>query len=262
MSKALVPDHFGAKVRPSPNFGPRNHGIRPDAIVLHYTGMASGALAEDRLCNAQAEVSAHYLVHEDGRIVQMVPEAARAWHAGASFWAGATDINSHSIGIEIANAGHPDADPLKAAPPFEAVQIAAVIALCQGIVQRWNIKAERVLAHSDVSIGRKIDPGEMFPWQELHAAGVGHFVVPAPLSGGRFFVRGDTGMPVEALQSMLAVYGYKIAITGEFDQDTEKAVNAFQRHFRPQRIDGVADVSTIETLHRLLKSIPRKEPIT
>jgi N-acetylmuramoyl-L-alanine amidase len=256
VSGLLVPDYAGAKVRPSPNFGPRNNGIIPDAIVLHYTGMASGALAEDRLCNIEAEVSAHYIVHEDGRITQMVPEAARAWHAGASFWAGATDINSHSIGIEIANAGHPNADPTQPAPGFDPVQIKAVIALCKDIIQRWKIKAERVLAHSDVSIGRKIDPGEMFPWNDLHKAGIGHYVAPSPIRGGRFFARGDSGQPVEALQSMLAIYGYKIGITGQYDEATEKAVNAFQRHFRPERIDGVADASTIETLHRLLNSIP------
>jgi N-acetylmuramoyl-L-alanine amidase len=261
MSKLLVPDHAGAKVRPSPNFGPRNNGIIPDAVILHYTGMASGALAEDRLSNIEAEVSAHYLVHEDGRIVQMVPEAARAWHAGASFWAGATDMNSHSIGIEIANAGHANADPTQPAPPFEPKQIQAVLALCQGIIRRWKIRPERVLAHSDVSVGRKIDPGEMFPWAELHAAGVGHYVEPSPIGGGRFFHRGDSGQPVQALQSMLALYGYKIQITGEFDLEAEKAVNAFQRHFRPERIDGVADASTIETLHRLLKSIPRVEAV-
>ena len=259
MSAALVPDHKGARVRPSPNFGPRNNQILPDAIILHYTGMASGALAEDRLCNVEAEVSAHYLVHEDGRIVQMVPEAARAWHAGASFWAGAADMNSHSIGIEIANAGHPNADPSQPAPEFEPRQISAVIALCQGIVQRWGIRPERVLAHSDVSVGRKIDPGELFPWNVLHEAGVGHYVEPSPIGGGRFFARGDSGQPVQALQSMLALYGYKIAITGDYDQPTETVVNAFQRHFRPQLIDGVADASTINTLHRLLKSIPQLE---
>lgn len=256
MSELPVPDHLGARVRPSPNFGPRNNGIRPDCIILHYTGMASGALAEDRLCNAVAEVSSHYLVHENGRIVQMVPETARAWHAGASFWAGATDMNSHSIGIEIANCGHPDADPAQAAPVFESIQIAAVIELCKGIIARWGIRPERVLGHSDVSVGRKIDPGEMFPWEELSKAGVGHWVQPTPISGGRFFARGDQGQPVAALQSMLALYGYKTPISGEFDLDTEKAVTAFQRHFRPARIDGVADVSTIETLHRLLKAIP------
>ncbi len=261
MSKLLVPDQAGAKVRPSPNFGARHNGIIPDAIILHYTGMASGALAEDRLCNVEAEVSAHYLVHEDGRIVQMVPEAARAWHAGVSFWAGATDMNSCSIGIEIANAGHLDADPSQPAPAFEPRQLAAVIALCQGIVERWNVKPERVLAHSDVSIGRKIDPGEMFPWGDMHQANLGHYVLPSPIRGGRFFARGDSGQPVEALQSMLAVYGYKIGINGYYDEATEKAVNAFQRHFRPERIDGVADASTIETLHRLLKGLPRHEAI-
>jgi N-acetylmuramoyl-L-alanine amidase len=256
MSKKLVPDYAGANVRPSPNFGPRNNGIMPDAIILHYTGMASGALAEDRLCNIEAEVSAHYLVHENGRVVQMVPEEVRAWHAGASFWAGATDMNSHSIGIEISNPGHPNADPSQPAPAFEPKQIEAVISVCQSIITRWNIRPERVLAHSDVSIGRKIDPGELFPWAELHKAGVGHYVAPSPISGGRFFARGDSGQPVEALQSMLALYGYKVAITGSFDLATEAVINAFQRHFRPARIDGVADSSTIETLHRLLKSIP------
>ncbi len=259
MSALLVPDHAGAKVRPSPNFGPRNNNIKPDAIILHYTGMASGALAEARLCDGSTEVSAHYLVHENGRIVQMVPEAARAWHAGASFWAGAADMNSHSIGIEIANAGHPNADPSQPASAFDHEQIHAVIALCRDITQRWNIRPERVLAHSDVSIGRKIDPGEMFPWAELHVAGVGHYVVPSPIRGGRFFARGDSGQPVEALQSMLALYGYKIPISGEFDLETEKTVNAFQRHFRPERIDGVADASTIETLHHLLKTIPQNQ---
>ncbi|MGL4405197.1 MAG: N-acetylmuramoyl-L-alanine amidase [Notoacmeibacter sp.] len=262
MSKLLTADYAGAKVRPSPNFGPRNNGIFPDTIILHYTGMASGALAEDRLCNIEAEVSAHYLVYENGRITQMVPEAARAWHAGASFWAGATDMNSHSIGIEISNPGHPNADPLQPAPPFEAAQISAVTALCKDIIDRWSIRPERILAHSDVAIGRKIDPGEMFPWAKLNQAGVGHYVEPSPVRGGRFFARGDSGQPVEALQSMLALYGYQVLINGDYDEVTQKAVNAFQRHFRPALIDGIADASTIETLHRLLKSIPQKEALT
>jgi N-acetylmuramoyl-L-alanine amidase len=256
MGGLLAPDHHGAKVRPSPNFGERKDGKRPDCIILHYTGMASGALAEDRLCNIAAEVSAHYIIHEGGRIVQMVPEAARAWHAGRSFWAGETDINSRSIGIEIANSGHPDANPANSAPPFEDVQIRAVIDLCKGIQSRWAIADARVLAHSDVAPGRKIDPGERFPWATLHESGVGHFVEPSPVRGGRFFSRGDEGQPVEALQSMLALYGYGISITGVFDAATETVVAAFQRHFRPARIDGIADASTVETLHRLLKALP------
>jgi N-acetylmuramoyl-L-alanine amidase len=118
---------------------------------------------------------------------------------------------------------------------------------------------ERVLAHSDVAPIRKVDPGESFPWARLHAAGVGHWVEPAPIGGGRFFQRGDTGAPVEAMQAMLSIYGYVVEITGIFDAKTEGAVAAFQRHFRPDRVDGIADFSTIDTLHRLLKSLPERD---
>jgi N-acetylmuramoyl-L-alanine amidase len=104
---------------------------------------------------------------------------------------------------------------------------------------------------------RKVDPGEKFPWAELHEAGVGHWVEPAPITGGRFFQRGDRGQPVEALQSMLSLYGYGTEITGEFSDKMAGEVEAFQRHFRPARIDGIADFSTIDTLHRLLAALPR-----
>jgi N-acetylmuramoyl-L-alanine amidase len=259
VSPLLIPDHAGAKVRPSPNFGARADGIVPDMIVLHYTGMASGPLAEDWLCNVASQVSAHYLVHENGRIVQMVPEAARAWHAGKASWAGVEDINSRSIGIEIVNPGHKDADPANPPVPFEDRQIDAVIALCDDIIGRRRIAPHRVLGHSDVAPGRKIDPGELFPWARLAAAGVCHHVAPTPPVGGRFLSRGDTSQPVEALQSMLALYGYGIGINGNFGDRTETVVKAFQRHFRPARIDGVADQSTIDTLYRLLKAIPSNE---
>jgi N-acetylmuramoyl-L-alanine amidase len=261
MGKLLVPDHPSAKVRPSPNFGERNGGVRPDAIILHYTGMAAGGLAEDWLCNVESQVSSHYLIHEDGRIVQMVPEAARAWHAGQSSWKGEADMNSRSIGIEIANPGHMNADPANPPAPFDDRQIEAVIALCHSIMARWGIARERVLAHSDVAPGRKIDPGELFPWARLAGEGIGHFTEPAPLRGGRFFARGDTGQPVEALQSLLALYGYGIGINGCYGDRTETVVAAFQRHFRPARIDGVADASTIETLHRLLTTLPSREAV-
>jgi N-acetylmuramoyl-L-alanine amidase len=114
-----------------------------------------------------------------------------------------------------------------------------------------------VLAHSDVAPIRKVDPGENFPWGKLAAAGVGHWVEPSLIGGGRFFQRGDAGQPVEALQSMLSLYGYGIEISGEYSMQTEGVVAAFQRHFRPAKVDGVADSSTIETLHRLLTTLPR-----
>ncbi|QLF70857.1 N-acetylmuramoyl-L-alanine amidase [Peteryoungia desertarenae] len=248
----FLPDCRLAEVVPSPNHGERVAVDRPDILLLHYTGMPSADAAQAWLCNAESEVSSHYLVHEDGRIVQMVPEARRAWHAGKSFWAGETDINSRSIGIEIANPGHP-----AGLPDYPDKQIDALIELCLDCVKRHGIPAERVLAHSDVAPVRKVDPGENFPWVRLAAAGVGHWVEPAPLGGGRFFQTGDRGQPVEALQSMLSLYGYDIDITGEFCEKTAGVVTAFQRHFRPVRVDGVADSSTIETLHRLLVALPR-----
>jgi N-acetylmuramoyl-L-alanine amidase len=249
---ALIADHDGAVVHPSPNCNERRDGKRPDMILLHYTGMESGAAAEAWLANPIAEVSAHYVVRENGLIVQMVPEAARAWHAGKSFWQGETDINSRSIGIEIINPGHDNGYPA-----FPDAQIVAVIGLCQGIIARHAVVAERVLAHSDVAPGRKVDPGEKFPWRRLFEAGVGHWIEPVAVSGGMFLAPGDSGQPVEALQSMLSIYGYNVEINGIFDDKTRICVAAFQRHFRPARVDGVADRSTIETLHRLLKALPQ-----
>jgi N-acetylmuramoyl-L-alanine amidase len=244
-------EHDGAEVRVSPNFGPRRDGLKADMIVLHYTGMESGEAAERWLCDPASEVSSHYIVHEDGRIVQMVREADRAWHAGRSSWRGVSDVNSCSIGIEIANPGHEFGYPA-----FPDGQIEAVIGLCSGICVRHGVAQERVLAHSDVAPGRKRDPGEKFPWRVLHEAGIGHLVEPAPVRGGRFLSAGDGGEPVEALQSMLALYGYGVEITGFFDPATFAVVEAFQRHFRPELVDGVADRSTIETLHRLLAALP------
>jgi N-acetylmuramoyl-L-alanine amidase len=244
-------DHAGAEVRISPNFGPRRDGLRVDIVVIHYTGMETGASAEAWLCDPVSEVSSHYLVHDDGAIVQMVRESDRAWHAGRGSWRGRTDINSCSIGIEVANGGH-----AYGSPDFPDAQIEAVIALCRDISGRHSIRAERVLAHSDTAPGRKIDPGEKFPWARLRAAGVGHYVEPSPLRGGRFLAAGEHGEQVEALQSMLALYGYGIDITGSYDAATAAIVAAFQRHFRPEKVDGIADPSTIDTLHRLLAALP------
>lgn len=236
-----------AKVFPSPNHGERKDGRRPNLLVLHYTGMPDEGEALQWLCNPVSQVSAHYFVFSDGRVLQLVPEGRRAWHAGVSYWDGEADINSGSIGIEIANPGHPGG-----LPPFPDQQIEGVAALAQDIVTRWRIPATGVLAHSDVAPGRKLDPGEAFPWRRLHAAGVGHWVPPASIQDGRFFARGDQGMPIEALQAMLGMYGYGLKITGVFDENTEKVVAAFQRHFRPERVDGVADASTITTLRDLI----------
>ncbi|UHS57041.1 N-acetylmuramoyl-L-alanine amidase [Agrobacterium vaccinii] len=245
-------DYKGATVVPSPNHGERIDVSAPDIIILHYTGMGTADSALSWLCNPESQVSSHYFVFEDGRVMQLVPEARRAWHAGKSVWDGSNDINSRSIGIEIANAGHP-----AGLPDFPEEQIRAVIELCRDCGERWSIAPERVLGHSDIAPVRKIDPGEKFPWDVLSQNGVGHWVPPATIGGGRFFQRGDSGQPVEALQSMLSLYGYGVEITGHYCEKTEGAVAAFQRHFRPALVDGIADFSTIDTLHRLISELPK-----
>lgn len=248
----FVADYAGASVRRSPNHGERVSGRNPDAIILHYTGMPDADQALNWLCNEESQVSSHYFVHEDGRVVQLVPEGRRAWHAGKSAWAGEVDINSCSIGVEIANPGHPGGLPM-----FPSVQIDAVIQLCLDCGNRWSIRPERVLGHSDVAPIRKVDPGENFPWKTLHDAGVGHWLDASLIAGGRFFQLGEAGQPIEALQSMLSLYGYDLEITGNFCERTKGVVEAFQRHFRPALVDGIADFSTIDTLHRLLTSLPK-----
>jgi N-acetylmuramoyl-L-alanine amidase len=220
-------------------------------ILLHYTGMPDAGDALLRLCNPIAEVSSHYVVFEDGRVFQLVPEGRRAWHAGRGAWAGETDINSCSIGIEIANPGHDGG-----LPPYPDTQIGAVIALAGDIAARWAIRPDRILAHSDVAPERKQDPGELFPWAQLHQAGIGHWVPAAPVQDGRFFAEGDQGPPVEAMQAMFALYGYDVPVDGIFDARTTAVVSAFQRHFRPERVDGIADSSTVTTLRNLIATRP------
>ncbi|MEM1377677.1 MAG: N-acetylmuramoyl-L-alanine amidase [Pseudomonadota bacterium] len=243
-------DHDGAESCWSPNVNERRDGLKPTIIVLHYTGMADGEGAQKWLCMPESELSSHYIVHEDGRIVQMVSEAKRAWHAGQGSWHGQTDINSRSIGVEIVNEGH-----TRGSPEFPVKQIDAVIALCAGIMERHAISPANVIGHSDMAPGRKFDPGEKFPWAVLAAAGVAVHVSPSLLSGGRFFSLGDVGQPVEALQSMLALYGFNQPVTGEYDEMTRTHIHAFQMRQRPERVDGIADASTITTLRDFLKRV-------
>jgi N-acetylmuramoyl-L-alanine amidase len=231
----------------SPNHEARNGVTRPDILLLHYTGMKSTEAALERLCDPVARVSSHYLVFEDGRVVQLVPESRRAYHAGESSWEGTTDINSRSIGIEIGNQGHD-----YGCPEFPPMQVAAVIALAHDVAARWAMARCRVLAHSDVAPGRKRDPGERFPWARLATAGVGLWIPPAPICSGVTLEPGDHGAAVADLQRALADYGYGVAPTGQYDAATQAVVAAFQRHFRPARVDGFADVSTVATLRKLL----------
>ena len=246
-----------AEVDPSPNHGERKDGRRVDMIVLHYTGMRHADAALELLKAQGSEVSSHYFVYEDGRIVQLVQESRRAWHAGKSSWAGETDLNSCSIGIEIANPGHDHGYP-----PFPKRQIAAVTALCRSILTRHTISPTRVLAHSDVAPARKQDPGEKFPWRTLHDSGVGHWVKSAPiLDFGQTLRPGDRSNAVATLQKLLGDYGYGVEVNGEYDSATRDVVAAFQRHFRPERVDGVFDASSRSTLQELIATRGRGRTI-
>ncbi len=248
------PDSFiVSDIVPSPNCDERKDERPPDMILLHYTGMPTGQAALERLTMAASKVSAHYVVFEDGRIVQCVPEALRAWHAGVSSWAGETDINSRSIGIEIVNPGHEFGYC-----NFPLRQTAAVISLCKTILtRRGPLSADRILAHSDVAPSRKQDPGEKFPWELLSESGVGHWVRAAPLDLAGVTLKPDErGEQVARLQRTLASYGYGIAETGSYDDATRDVVTAFQRHFRPARVDGIADPSTLLTLRALIETRP------
>jgi N-acetylmuramoyl-L-alanine amidase len=247
MLHEFLPDsRIGVRPHPSPNHNERPKPI--DSIVLHYTGMESADAALDLLCDPVHEVSCHYLVAADGQAFQLVPEARRAWHAGRGTWAGETDMNARSIGIEMANAGHK-----YGAPPFEDAQVETVTALCKDIAARHGISPKRILGHSDIAVGRKIDPGEIFPWHRLAAAGVGHWVAPAPLGmEGHSLQLDDSGPEVVELQESLANYGYGITVSGTYDETTAMVVTAFQRHFRPAQLTGIADPSTRDTLARLI----------
>jgi N-acetylmuramoyl-L-alanine amidase len=195
-------------------------------LIIHYTAMTEPA-ALDRLCDPASEVSAHCMIAEDGTVWRLVPEDRRAWHAGRSFWAGETDINSRSIGIELVNPGH-GADYR----PFPDAQMTALERLCHGILSRFPIKSHFVLGHADVAPGRKQDPGELFDWRRLAAAGIGLWPgnpVPADL---------------EEFAGDMQRFGYADA--------SPDAIAALQQHFRPANVTGIADAETRALLRALV----------
>ena len=235
------------RVEPSPNFDERPGLGQPDIIVLHYTGMQFSHEAIHRLCDPKARVSSHYVVLETGAVIQLVQESKRAWHAGVSSWAGDSDINSRSVGIEICNPGHEFGYP-----DFPSRQIAATITLCRGILARNIVRPENVVAHSDVAPSRKQDPGEKFPWKLLALSGVGLWVEVGSGFDQEPVKPDDSGVKVSELQKMLADYGYGIDTSSHYDVTTTEVVTAFQRHFRPSQVDGIADGATLQTLRKLL----------
>ena len=230
---------------PSPNFDART--APPEILVLHYTGMPTGEAALARLCDPEARVSSHYLVEEDGRIFRLVAEERRAWHAGVSFWKGARNVNGVSIGVEIVNPGHEFGYRA-----FPDAQVAAVIDLVADIRARWSIDDGRIVGHSDVAPERKDDPGELFPWKRLAEAGHGLWV-EAPPAPGLPLAEGDEGAGVFALQAGLTRLGYDLPPSGRFDAATKAVVIAFQRHWRQDKVDGIADGATRAQLIALLR---------
>ncbi len=219
-------------------------------LILHYTGMRTGQAALARLRDGASGVSAHYLVAEDGAIARLVPEGRRAWHAGRASWRGREDINSASIGIEIVNPGHD-----LGYRPFPPRQMAEVAALCHAILARHPIPPRHVLAHADVAPARKRDPGELFDWRWLAREGIGLWPPTTEATAGAAGPAcgwGECGAAVAALQAELAGFGYGVAVDGRFGAGTAAVVRAFQRHFRPWRVDGRADDETRARLAALL----------
>ena len=227
---------------PSPNFDERTLPIA--LLILHYTGMESGAAALERMRDPDAKVSAHYMIEEDGHIYQLVDEDKRAWHAGVSEWQGQTNINSASIGIEIVNGGHDFRNESNELPTYPDVQINAVIALSKAIIDRRGPLT--LLGHSDIAPARKIDPGEHFPWQGLAAAGLGFWPDVSTDDRRILFELGSRDRGVAIVQRGLAHIGYGARVTGVFDEATKLIIEAVQRRYRPDQIDGVVDIQTME----------------
>ena len=227
--------------RPSPNHDPRAEGPT-DILVLHYTGMRTAEEALARLCDPEAKVSAHYTVDRDGTVYAHVAEELRARHAGVSYWAGVRDVNSRSIGIEIVNPGHEFGYI-----PFAERQIEAVVALSQEILSRHPIPASRVVGHSDVAPNRKQDPGELFPWARLAGNGIGLWPMDAPLPCEYAPLSGND---FERFVQNLREYGY--GVPPDVEWPLRDVVTAFQRHFRPARIDGIAGAECAAILEALL----------
>lgn len=224
----------------SPNFGKRERGAKPSLLILHYTGMQTAREAIARLCDPAAEVSAHYVIDEDGSVIHLVADKHRAWHAGKSCWRGEADINSHSIGIELVNPGHEFGYR-----EFPATQITALDELSQKLMRKHGIVPANVLGHSDVAPARKTDPGELFPWEALAAEGIG--IWPHPSDENRK-VAPALAADRPGLHQKFIEFGY------DAEASFEDVVTAFHRHFYPEKFAKGQNPSMpdLETAARLL----------
>ena len=224
-------DELVHREAPSPNWNERAEPI--SMVVLHYTEMESAAAALERMCDPTAEVSAHYLITEEGEVVRLVAEEKRAWHAGVSYWRGHTDVNGKSIGIELDHPGH-----ALGYREFSEAQFEALVPLLARIVRTYDIPRANVVGHSDVAPARKIDPGELFPWGRLAE-------YKLCLARPEKLELGDPFDNDGAFYLALERFGYDIA-------DGRKAVEAFQRRWRPEKLDGEIDGQVRAILFQLL----------
>lgn len=226
-------------------------------VVFHYTDMPSASEALKWMINPTSQVSAHYLIDEQGEVIPLVTEEKRAWHAGQSSWQGKSSLNNCSIGIELANPGH-----THGYLPFPEPQIESLIKLCEGIQKRWDIPSNRFLGHSDIAPQRKQDPGHLFPWEALAKEGFGIW----PGLFGRHCEEGKgpdeathdqahfSGLPrpsgprndEENVIRLLDVIGYDVTSPSD-------TLRAFQRHFQPHKVDGVSDKETVQLLEKVLQ---------
>ncbi len=230
--------------RPSPNHDARPPGVRPALVILHYTGMASAEAAIARLSDPAAKVSAHYVVDEDGKVLALVPEERRAWHAGVGGWRDIDDVNGQSIGIELVNPGHD-----WGYRPFPPAQIDALIELASGIVARHGLPPSAVIGHSDVAPARKIDPGELFPWAALARHGLGIWPTASD----------PVAVDPAAARADLARIGYRFDLP---DTQPVQIIAAFQRHWRQAGVDGRLDAGTMGLIRAVARLCEGDAPPT
>lgn len=216
----------------SPNADARSGPV--DMVILHYTGMQTAQQALERLTSPGSGVSAHYLIDDDGRLIQMVRERDRAWHAGLSFWKSRSGLNHVSIGIELGNPGHE-----WGYQPFPKPQISTLKRLLQSILRLHAIRPENVIGHSDCSPDRKEDPGELFPWQDLSTLGL---CVKSPVASANSALQ-DFSEETQVVSNLRRI-GYGIHPFDPVSASLKDVLCAFQRRHRPNQIDGIADIET------------------
>ena len=221
---------------PSPNYNDRPPGTIIDILVLHYTGMPETTQALERMCDPTTKVSAHYLIDIDGQVLQLISENKRAWHAGISSWRGNCNINDRSIGIELANPGHEHGYQ-----KFSSPQIESLIKIAKRTIARYPIPARNVIGHSDISPTRKKDPGELFDWHTLALEGIGHWPESSKITNIKHIDKSN-------LELALKEYGYETS-------DLTATIVAFQRHFLPNRCDGLPDREMFHKLAILINNL-------